>query len=205
MRSSRSSATPCTTWRMLPNTLACSPQKLRNPGSGAHAAEEAITLGEQHRGAVLGRGGSGGDACRSTAQYNHIELTEERYLAGGLGNGLELVLTHDVPPAQSRVDVVLLDDRLPARHVRGQHAAEFCGCVGHRVHVLQPELLLDRRLSQDLHEFAMQSLDNGLRGLRRHDEPDPCIGLDVLHARFGKRRQVGQRRGAVWQTPPPMP
>ncbi len=39
---------------------------------GAHAAEEAVALDQQHRAAVLAGGGGGGNAGRPAAEHDHV-------------------------------------------------------------------------------------------------------------------------------------
>ena len=86
MRDSRSSATPCTTWRMSPCTLACSPQKLVTPGGRAHAAEKAVAL-DQERRAPRSRGGHRGrDAGRPAAEHHHFVFAQHRGLPAGFGH-----------------------------------------------------------------------------------------------------------------------
>ena len=52
-------------------------------GRGAHAAEEAVALDQQHLAPGRRRAGRGGDAGRAAAQHQHLGLGQQRRVARG--------------------------------------------------------------------------------------------------------------------------
>ena len=62
------------------------PAEIGHAGGGAHAAEKAVALDQQHPRAVARRAGGGGDAGRAAAEHDDVEFAEHRHLARRLGD-----------------------------------------------------------------------------------------------------------------------
>ena len=82
MRSSSSSATPCTTWRIVAVHVGVQAAEVGDAGGRAHAAEKAVALDEQRARAVPRRRGRRGDAGRAAAEHDDVVLAERRVSSG---------------------------------------------------------------------------------------------------------------------------
>ena len=84
MRASRSSATPCTTWRMSPKHVGVQAAEIGDAGGGAHAAEEAVALDQQGLAArCAAAAGGGGDAGGPAAEDDDFVVAADRRVARG--------------------------------------------------------------------------------------------------------------------------
>ena len=78
------------------------PAEIGDAGRGAHAAEKAVALDQQHLASVVAAAARRGDAGRSAAQHHHVVFAADRGLARRFGDagkacGHRIFLCGDTP------------------------------------------------------------------------------------------------------------